>query len=149
MVNILKLNLVNALNLSNVVSIQLSWCYYGRQFILEGPCAHVLIEASSRLGRLRRLRNDISMQTANIVYKSYIYYNYQNYNYLLQLLITIPISDYCDTIWNCCNVEDEKKLEKIQRRVATVIMKVWRSHDALNDLRYETLKKRKERLFLK
>ena len=60
----------------------------------------------------------------------------------------MPISDYCDTIWNCLNVGDEKKLEKIQRRVATVIMKVWRSHDALNDLRCETVKKRNKRLFL-
>ena len=59
----------------------------------------------------------------------------------------MSVSDYCETIWNCCNVGDEKKLEKIQRRVATVIMKVWRSHDALNDLRCETLKIRKERFF--
>ena len=89
---------------------------------------HILMKASARLGMLRRLRNDISIHTANIVYKSYI----------------LPILDYCDTVWNCCNVGDEEKLEKIQRRVARVVMKVGCSHDALNDLRWETLKNRRE-----
>ena len=59
-------------------------------------------------------------------------------SYILQIL------EYCDTVWNCCNVEDEEKLEKIQRRAARVVMKVGRSHGALNDLQWETLKNRRE-----
>ena len=80
---------------------------------------HALMKASARVGMLRRLRNDISMHTANIVYKSYV----------------LPTLDYCDTVWNCCNVGDEEKLEKIQRRAARVVMKVNCSDDALHDLR--------------
>ena len=53
---------------------------------------HILMKISARLGMLRRLRNDISMYTANVVYKFYI----------------LPILDYCDTVWNCCNVGDEE-----------------------------------------
>ena len=51
-------------------------------------------------------------------------------SYILQIL------DYCDTVWNCCNVENEEKLEKIQRRAARVVMKVGCSYGALNDLQY-------------
>jgi Zn-finger domain-containing protein len=50
---------------------------------------HALMKASARVGMLRRLRNDISMHTANIVYKSYV----------------LPTLDYCDTVWNCCNLQ--------------------------------------------
>ena len=64
----------------------------------------------------------------NIVHKSYI----------LQIL------DYCDTVCNCCNVEDEEKFEKIQRRAARVVMKVGRSHGALNNLQWKTVKNRRE-----
>ena len=78
---------------------------------------------------LRKTRNDISMYTANIVYKSYV----------------LPILDYCDTVWNCCNVGDEEKIEKIQRRAARVVMKVDCSDDALHDLRWETLKSSREK----
>ena len=58
---------------------------------------HILMKTSTRLGMLRRLRNDISMYAANIVYKYYI----------------LPILDYCYTVWNCCNAGHEEKLEKI------------------------------------
>ena len=77
---------------------------------------------------VERLRNDISIHTANIVYKSYI----------------LPKLDYCDTVWNCYNVGDEEKFEKIQRRVARVVTKVGRSHGASNDLRWETLNNMRE-----
>ena len=48
---------------------------------------HALMKASAKVGMLKRLRNDISMHTANIIYKSYV----------------LPTLDYCDMVWNCCN----------------------------------------------
>ena len=88
---------------------------------------HALMKASVKVGMLRRLRNDISMHTANIVHKSDV----------------LPTLDYCDTVWNCCNVGDEEKLEKLQRRAARIVMKVNCSDDALHDLRWETLKSKR------
>jgi hypothetical protein len=76
---------------------------------------HVLMKTSAKVGMLRRLRNDISMHTANIVYKSYV----------------LPALDYCDTVRNCCNTGDEEKLERIQRRAARIVMKVNCSDDAV------------------
>jgi hypothetical protein len=72
------------------------------------------MKASAKVGMLRRLRNDISMHNANIVYKSYV----------------LPTLDYYDTVWNCCNAGDEERLEKIQRRAARIVMKVNCSDDA-------------------
>lgn len=46
--------------------------------------------------------------SANIVYKSYV----------------VPILDYCDKFWKCCNMEDEERLKNIKRRAARVLMKV-------------------------
>ena len=94
---------------------------------------HALMKASAKVGMLRRLRDDISMHTANIVYKSYV----------------LPTLDYCDTVWNCCNTGDEEKLERLQRRAARIVMKVKCSNDALYDLRWETLKSRREQHVLK
>jgi hypothetical protein len=69
------------------------------------------MKASARVGMSRRMRNDFSMYTADIVYVLY------STNISLELL------QY--------NVGDEEKLEKIQRRAARVVMKVDCSDDAL------------------
>ena len=80
---------------------------------------HFLMKVSAKVGLLSRLRNDISIHTANIVYKSYV----------------LPSLDNCDTVRNCCNVGDEEKLEKVQRRAVRVVMRVNCSNDASHDLR--------------
>ncbi len=72
---------------------------------------YTLMKASARVGMSRRMRNDFSMYTADIVYVLY------STNISLELL------QY--------NVGDEEKLEKIQRRAARVVMKVDCSDDAL------------------
>ena len=77
---------------------------------------------------LGRARKNISMHSANKVYKSYI----------------IPVLDYCDTVLNCCGTVNSDKLERLQRRATRIIMKSDSSETALKYLRYDTLKVRRE-----
>ena len=103
--------------------------------VVMGECltwkAHVkclLGKVGKRIGVLGRARKNISMHSANKVYKSYI----------------IPVLDYCDTVWNCCGTVNSDKLKRLQRRAARIIMKSDRSETALKYLRYDTLKVRRE-----
>ena len=89
---------------------------------------YLLGKVGRRIGMLGRARKNISMHSANKVYKSYI----------------IPVLDYCDTVWNCCGTVNSDKLERLQRRAARIIMKSDRSETALKYLRYDTLKVRRE-----
>ena len=49
---------------------------------------------------LGRTRKNLSIETANKVYKTFI----------------LPIIDYCDTVWNCCGAVNSNKIEKLQRQ---------------------------------
>ena len=88
-------------------------------------------KVGKRIGMLGRARKNISMHSANKVYKSYI----------------IPVLDYCDTVWNCCGTVNSDKLERLQRRAARIIMKSDSSETALKYLRYDTLKSGERRTF--
>ena len=68
-----------------------------------------------RLGMFNRIRNDITMNTADVLYKSFI----------------LPIDDYCSAVWNCCGNTD--LIEKLQRRAARIIMKSPSSDEALDN----------------
>ena len=68
---------------------------------------YLLGKVGKRIDMLGCARNNISMHSANKVYKSYI----------------IPVFDYCDTVWNCCGTVNSDKLERLQRRAARIIMK--------------------------
>ena len=89
---------------------------------------YLLGKVGKSIGMLGRARKNISIHSANKVYKSYI----------------IPVLDYCDTVWNCCGTVNSDKLERLQRRAARIIMKSDRSETALKYLRYDTLKVRRE-----
>ena len=82
---------------------------------------------------LSRTRNNISINTANIIYKSFI----------------LPVLDYCDIAWNCCGKVNADSLERLQRRAARIIVRTQRSEEALEQLRYEPLESRRERHVLK
>ena len=66
----------------------------------------VFSKASKRIGMLRRIRNDITVNAADKVYKSFI----------------LPMLDYCDTVWSCCNKGDAERLERLQTRAARVCL---------------------------
>ena len=89
----------------------------------------VLSKAGKRLGMLGRIRDNLTMNTANIIYKSFI----------------IPVLDYCDTVWSCCGKGNTDLLEKMQRRAARIIMKKASSDEALNSLAYDTLEVRRNK----
>ena len=59
---------------------------------------YLLGKAGKRIGMLGYARKNISMHSANKVYKSYI----------------IPVLDYCDAVWNCCGTVNPDKLERLQ-----------------------------------
>ena len=58
------------------------------------------------ISRLRQIRGDISTYAASNIYKSFI----------------LPLFDYCDSVWTCCNKVDAESLERLQRRAAKVVI---------------------------
>ena len=68
---------------------------------------YLLGKAGKRIGMRGRTRKNLSIETANKVYKTFI----------------LPIIDYCDTVWNCCGAVNSNKIEKLQRRAARIDMK--------------------------
>ena len=63
---------------------------------------------------------------------------------LMEKHLILPILDYCDTVWSCCGSGNPDKLEKLQRRAARIVMRLWSSEKALHFLGYVTLEKRRE-----
>jgi hypothetical protein len=58
---------------------------------------YITTKVGKRLGLLRRTRKDLTANAANI-YKTFI----------------LPILDYCDSVWACCNRSDIDQLEHLQ-----------------------------------
>ena len=84
---------------------------------------YVLNRTRKRLGILNRIRKNITVNTANVIYKSFI----------------LSIVDYGDIVWNCCGKVNTNSIEKLQRRAARIIMKTNSSDEALHYLKYDTL----------
>ena len=84
---------------------------------------YLISKAGKRLGMLSRVRNNISMHTANVIYKSFI----------------LPVLDYCDLVWGCCGRVNAGHLERLQRRAARIIMQTSSSDEAIIYLRYDTI----------
>ena len=76
----------------------------------------VFSKASKRIGMLRRIRNGITVNAADKVCKSFI----------------LPMLDYCDTVWSCCNKGDAERLERLQ----TLQIVYPSSDDAMTTLRW-------------
>ena len=90
---------------------------------------YLLSKAGKRIDMLGRTRKNLSMQTADQVYKTF----------------TLPIFDYCDTAWNCCGAANSSKWENLQRREARIVMKSNCSDKSLEYLKYENLSDRREK----
>ena len=87
----------------------------------------IFTNACKRIGMLGRIHEDITLNAANVIYKSFI----------------LPIFDYCDSAWAFCNKCDVVMLERLQRRAARIVFKVNSSDVALNSLRWSTLEHRR------
>ena len=94
---------------------------------------YLISKAGKRLGMLSRVRNNISMHTANVIYKSFI----------------LPVLDYCDLVWGCCGRVNADHLERLQRRAARILMRTSSGDEAIKHLRYDTLELRREKHVLK
>ena len=60
-----------------------------------------------RLGMFNRIRKDFTVNTADILHKSFI----------------LPIADYYSAVLNCCSKGNTELIEKLQSRAARIIMK--------------------------
>ena len=90
---------------------------------------YVLGKAGKRVGMLSRIRTNVTTNTANLIYKTFI----------------LPVIDYCDTVWNCCGKVNSDNIEKLHRRAARLILRHHSSDDALKFLAYETMEDRRKK----
>ena len=86
----------------------------------------VFLKARKSIGMLRQIRNDIMVNAADKVYKSFI----------------LPMLHHCDTVWSCCNKGDAEKLERLKTRAARVVHPS--SDDVMTTLRWTSLYERGE-----
>jgi hypothetical protein len=54
----------------------------------------------------------------------------------------LPMLDYCDTVWTCCNKYDGERLERSQSHAPKVVYPS--SNDVMTSLRWTPLYKRRE-----
>ena len=56
----------------------------------------------------------------------------------------LPLFDYCDTVWTCCNKGDADRLERLQNRAAKTVYECNCSEIAIDALRWGPLSKRRD-----
>ena len=61
----------------------------------------------SRIGLMSRIRNYLDSSTSKLIYNA----------------IVVPLFDYCDIVWDCCNASSKVKLQNLQNRARKVILK--------------------------
>ena len=89
----------------------------------------ILSKAGKRIGMLGRIRSNITINTTNRIYKSFI----------------IPVLEYYDTVWNCClELLNSDSLEKLQRRTARIVTRDFSSDDVMKCLAYHSLEVRRQ-----
>ena len=81
-----------------------------------------------RLKLVRRIREDLTANATSLIYKSFI----------------LPISDYCDSVWACCNRGDIDRLERLQNRAARIVMRSTRRAPALANLKWKSVEDRRD-----
>ena len=84
---------------------------------------NIAVKVGRRIGMLRRLRNNLTLNAAETVCKSFI----------------CPFVEYGDSIWTCCGEKNKGRLEALQKRAARVISRFPRSDDAMESLRIKLL----------
>ena len=94
---------------------------------------YIYAKVGKRLGLLRRIREDLTANATNLIYKSFI----------------LPILDYCDSVWACCNRGDIDRLERLQNRAARIVMRSTRSALALANLKWNSLEDRRNKHIFK
>ena len=68
---------------------------------------HVASKVSQKLGILSRVRRLLTTESANRLYKS----------------IVFPLLEYCDVTWHGCGLENQQKIDRLQRRASRIVLK--------------------------
>ena len=93
------------------------------------------------LGLLCRVRDDLTANAANLIYKAFIYLTANAANLIYKAFILL-ILDYCDSVWACCNRGHINRLERLQNRAGRIVMKSTRRAPALANLNWDSLEVR-------
>ena len=88
---------------------------------------HLISKAAKKVRVLGRIRQNITTNTANTVYKSFI----------------LRDLEYCDTVWTCCGKVNASSLEKLERGAARIIVKSSNSEQAVSSLAFDSLADRR------
>jgi hypothetical protein len=135
-------------NLAKVTNFQVTIGHYQLKRVMEYKYLGVFLDDSltwkshveyittkvgKRLGLLRRTRKDLTANAANMIYKTFI----------------LPILDYCDSVWACCNRSDIDQLERLQNRAGRIVMRSIRSAPALARLKWDKLENRRNKHIFK
>ena len=75
-----------------------------------------MVKVSKRVGLLRRIRNNLTVDSANKVYQSLVF----------------PVMDYCDVAWSSIGKIESDRLDRAQRRAAKIVLKTTDSDDEKN-----------------
>ena len=118
---------INGFNLNRVGEYKYLGVIMDECLTWKAHVKYLLSNECKRIGMLGRTRKNLSMQSADQVYKTFI----------------LPIFDYCDTAWNCCGAVNSSKLEKLRRRSARIVMKSKCGGKSLEYLKYENLSDRR------
>ena len=88
---------------------------------------YITSKAGKRLGLLRRIKEVLTANVANLIYKTF-----------LPLIL-----DYYDSVWACCNRGEIDRLERLQNRADRIVMKSPRSAPALANLKWDSAEDRR------
>ena len=88
----------------------------------------ILCKAGKCVGMLGRVRRHITFHSANTVYISMIR----------------PIIEYCSCVWACCGEVNSGTLERLQNRAARIVAQTPDSNSAIEFLKWNTLKMRRD-----
>ena len=92
---------------------------------------YLIAKGGERVGMLGRLGKNLTVGAANTLYKSLI----------------VPIFDYCDSVWSCCNkcACDADGLERLQRRAAKIVSMSSSSDSTMQILKWLPLETRRDK----
>ena len=99
--------------------------------ILDGGLSYIahmkylLSKVGKRIGILGRVRNQLTANSPDTVFKSFI----------------LP---HCDTVWSCRDSTNKRHLNKLQRRAFKLVLNTTDSDKAMEHLRWEPLQQRRE-----
>jgi len=91
----------------------------------------VAAKVSQKLGILSRVRPLLTTESVNRLYKSMV----------------LPLLEYCDITWHGCGHENQKKIERMQRRAGRIVLKISQelsSGAIIGRLGWKPLSKRRE-----